>query len=76
MDYCININHIIAFNFYIVSFTITVDIDGGNEITSVEVNNGEIVELTEAPEKEGYIFGCWLDGNVCKKTETMNCTAN
>lgn len=58
------------------SFTITVDIDGGNEITSVEVNNGEIVKLPEAPEKEVYKFVCWLDGNVCKKTETINCTAN
>lgn len=56
MDYCININYIITFTCNTVSFTITFDIEGGNEITSVEVNNGKIIKLPEAQTKEGYKF--------------------
>lgn len=64
------------------SFTITFDTDGGNEITSVEVNNGEIVKLPEAPTKEGYKFVGWTnkDGNFItegtKVTEDITLKAN
>ena len=69
MDYCININYIITFTCNTVSFTITFDIEGGNEITSVEVNNGKIIKLPEAQTKEGYKFVGWTnkDGNVITK---------
>lgn len=41
------------------SYTITFDSDGGTEISSIEVKNGEIVTLPEDPVREGYKFIGW-----------------
>ena len=41
------------------SYTITFDTNGGTEITSIKVKNGEIVTLPEVPKKEDYIFAGW-----------------
>ena len=43
------------------SYTITFDTNGGTEITSIEVKNGEIVKLPEAPTKDGYKFVGWTN---------------
>ena len=45
------------------SFTITFDTNGGSEITSLEVKNGEIVKLPETPTKDGYKFVGWINEN-------------
>ena len=51
------------------NFTITFNTDGGSEIGAIEVKNGEIVELPEAPKKEGYKFVGWSnkEGNIVTK---------
>ena len=43
----------------IVKYTVTFNTDGGNEISSKEVNEGEKVEKPEDPTKEGYTFVKW-----------------
>lgn len=43
------------------SFTITFDTDGGSEIASIEVKDGEIVKLPETPTKDGYKFVGWTN---------------
>ena len=40
-------------------YTVTFNTDGGNEISSKEVNEGEKVEKPENPTKEGYTFVKW-----------------
>ena len=49
--------------------TITFNTDGGSAISAIEVKNGEIVELPEAPKKEGYKFVGWSnkEGNIVTK---------
>lgn len=51
------------------SYTITFDTDGGTEISSIEVKNGEVVTLPNAPIKEGHTFIGWTneDGQVLTK---------
>jgi len=51
------------------SFTITFNSNGGTEISSVEVKDGEIVTLPEFPTKEGFTFVGWTneEGNVVTK---------
>lgn len=43
------------------TFTITFDPNGGTEIANIEVENGEIVKLPEAPKKDGYTFVGWTN---------------
>ncbi len=56
------------------SFTITFDTNGGTEISSIEVKNGEIVKLPENPTKDGYVFVEWIDenGNVVTKDTILD----
>lgn len=51
------------------SYTITFDTNGGTEISEIEVKNGEIVKLPEAPKKEGHKFVGWTneEGKVITK---------
>jgi len=51
------------------SYTITFDTNGGTEITSIEVKNGEVVKIPEAPKKDGYKFVGWTneEGKVITK---------
>jgi len=51
------------------SYTITFDTNGGNEITSVEVKNNEIVKLPEPPVKENHEFIGWTneEGKIITK---------
>lgn len=44
-------------------YTITFDTNGGNEITSIDVKNNQIVKLPEAPKKDGYKFVAWINEN-------------
>lgn len=55
------------------NYTITFDTNGGTEITDIEVKNGEIVKLPEAPTKDGYKFIGWTneDGKVITKGTTL-----
>lgn len=50
-------------------YIITFDTNGGNEISSIEVKNNEIVKLPEVPKKGGYKFVCWTneEGKVITK---------
>lgn len=43
-------------------FTVSFDTDGGNNLLSQVVENGEIVIMPENPVKEGYIFEGWYYG--------------
>ena len=51
------------------SFMITFDTNGGTTISNIEVKDGEVVKLPEAPTKEGYTFVAWTneDGNFITK---------
>ena len=42
-------------------YVITLDSNGGTEVSNIKVKDGEITELPEAPEKEGHIFIGWLN---------------
>ena len=44
-------------------FTVTFDSDGGSEVASQEVMQGEKIVKPENPTKEGYIFKCWTYEN-------------
>ena len=44
-------------------YTITFDTNGGNEITSIDVKNNQIVKLPEVPKKDGYKFVAWINEN-------------
>ena len=48
------------------SYTITFDTNGGSEISTIEVKDGEVVKLPGEPVKEGYTFVGWTneDGNL------------
>jgi len=50
-------------------YTITLDPDGGGEITKIEVKDGEIIKLPEEPTKDGYKFSAWVneENNVVTK---------
>lgn len=41
------------------TYTITLDSNGGSEVPRIEVKNGEIVKLPDAPKKEGHTFVGW-----------------
>ena len=44
-------------------YTITFNTNGGNEITSIDVKNNQIVKLPEVPKKDGYKFVAWINEN-------------
>ena len=41
------------------TFTVSFETDGGSEVASIEVKEGEKVTLPAAPTKEGVTFGAW-----------------
>lgn len=43
------------------TYTIEFNTDGGSEITTIEVKQGETFKLPDAPTKEGYIFAGWAN---------------
>ena len=50
--------------------TTTFDTNGGSEIDNISVEKGKLVLLPIEPEKDGYIFGGWVDGNGKLITES------
>jgi uncharacterized repeat protein (TIGR02543 family) len=45
------------------TFVITFDSNGGSNIASVEVENGDVVSEPDAPERDGFIFEYWYGSN-------------
>lgn len=45
------------------SFTITFDTDGGTNISSITIKNGETIKLPNNPTKDGYTFIGWVNEN-------------
>lgn len=50
-------------------YVITLDTNGGTEVSNIKVKDGEITELPDAPKKEGFIFVGWTneEGKVVTK---------
>lgn len=47
-----------------VYYTVTFDSNGGSEIASKRILSGEKIPEPELPEKEGYLFVCWMNGGT------------
>lgn len=58
---------ILALLFFILrrdkTYTIEFNTDGGSEIATIEVKQGETFKLPDDPTKEGYIFAGWANEN-------------
>lgn len=55
--------------------TIIFDTDGGNEISSIEIKDGNIIKLPSNLTKDGYKFGGWVNKNnniITEKTKITN----
>ena len=45
----------------VVTYTVTLNTDGGSELASVTVDEGTVLELPTEPTKEGFIFTRWYE---------------
>lgn len=52
------------------TYTVSFNTDGGNEIESIEVTKGEVIENIETPVKEGYLFVNWLKDGIEYKNDS------
>ena len=57
-------------------FTVTFDSNGGSEVASVEVADGDTVEAPTAPTKANYVFDGWYKDETEWKFDTNTVTAN
>lgn len=48
---------------YVKEFIVTFDSNGGTEISSITLRDGETLTLPEPPTKSGYKFVSWVDNN-------------
>lgn len=47
-----------------VYYTVTFDSNGGNEIASKRILSGELIPEPDVPQREGFIFIGWMNGNI------------
>lgn len=58
------------------TYTVKFDTDGGDALESVELKEGQTLEINEIPTKEGYEFEGWLDSNDELITEDFEVTGD